>query len=946
MKNEFIKIRGARVNNLKNINIDIPRGKLIVITGVSGSGKSSLAFDTIYAEGQRRYFDSLSTYAKQFLEIMDKPDVDKIEGISPVIAIEQKKLSHNPRSTVGTITEIYDYLRLLFSKAGKYYCYNCGKEISKITIKDIVNKILKFPLKSEITILSSFKIEENENYKKTIEKIKERGFKRVRIDGIFYFINDALKKEGDLNKKYNIEVIIDGFILDKDLDKKRILDSLSIALKLGEGTIIINQKSKNQNKNKDYKGKDFIFSERYSCENCHLFFPDLEPRLFSFNNPYGACPECKGLGEKLEPDPDLIIPNKNLTINEGAILPFVRMSQMAFKKSYVLEKIKEVSQKYKFSLDEEVKDLPADILNLILYGEKNSNEDRWQGVVYYLKKKYEETNSDWLRRELESFMVVKQCPLCLGKKLRKEALMVKVFNKSINKISEMSVEEAKIFFEEVLKKEKQFKKEEANIVLPILKEIISRLDFLIDVGLSYLTLDRKAITLSGGEEQRIRLSNQLCLKLTGVIYVLDEPSIGLHPKDQKKLIDIFKKLRDFGNTVIVVEHDYQTIKNADWIIEVGPGAGNKGGKIVFEGTPKELSRSHTITGDYFSQRKKVEIIKKQKTEKSNEFLIIKGAREHNLKNINVKIPLKKFVCITGVSGSGKSSLVNDILAKFLLKKFYGAKEEPGKFKEILGLENLNKVVLIDQSPIGRNLRSNPATYTGIFSYIRDIFSKTKEAKIKGFNSDKFSFNVKGGRCERCEGQGKIKVEMFFLPDIYIECQECNGKRFSRDVLEIKYKGKNIFEILSLTIEEAMTFFKDSPILYQKLKILKDIGLSYLELGQPAPYLSGGEAQRIKLATELSKKDTGKTIYILDEPTTGLHPDDILKLIKILESLVEKGNTILTVEHNLDFIKNADYIIDLGPEAGEAGGYIVAEGTPYDIIKNKKSYTGKYLKLVM
>ncbi len=984
MENNSIKIRGARVHNLKNIDVNIPRNKLVVITGISGSGKSSLAFDTIYAEGQRRYVESLSTYTRQFLGLMDKPDIDKIEGISPAIAIDQRKLAHNPRSTVGTITEIYDYLRLLFSRIGRVHCYKCGKELSKQTIDEIIEQILKLQImrpgrvEKEISILGPMVREKKGEHQDILKEIKERGFVRVRIDGIFYHIEEVLEKELDINKKHNIEVVVDKIILDKDLEKSRLIDSVEIALKLGKGIVIINQTSrfpprvdKRQRVEAGapcnsfgikQKSNDLIFNEYFTCEKCGISLSELEPRSFSFNSPYGACPACTGLGERLEVDSELVIPNKNLTIAEGAIRPFMRAFQKIGKQNYFWQQLSNLAPKYNFSLDDPVKDLSPKIINIILYGDgkfaaresgrASPSEAGWEGVIPNLEKKYHETASDWTRQEIEQYMIVKRCPKCLGKRLRPEALAVIIAGKSIDKIVEMSVEQIKGFFEIILNKPKnlKLKPDELKIANPIIKEIISRLQFLIDVGLNYLTLDRKAATLAGGEEQRIRLANQIGLKLTGVIYVLDEPSIGLHPRDQGKLINTLKKLRDLGNTVIIVEHDPQTIKEADWVIDIGPGAGKNGGHITFQGTPKQLLRSHTLTGDYLSGRKKVEIkLKPTPTPEptpNTKHLIIKGAQEHNLKNIDIKIPLGRFICITGVSGSGKSSLVSDILAKFLLKKFYRAKEEPGIFKEILGIEHINKVVLVDQSPIGRTPRSNPATYTGAFSYIREIFSKTKGAKIKGYYADKFSFNIKGGRCESCEGQGQIKVEMYFLPDIYIECQECGGKRFNKEVLEIKYKGKNIAEILSLTVEEAMEFFKNIPGLSQKLKTLNEVGLSYLELGQPAPSLSGGEAQRIKLSTELSRKDTGKTLYILDEPTTGLHLDDIKKLIFVLRSLVDKRNTILCVEHNLSIISNADYVIDLGPEGGEEGGRIVAEGTPLEITKNKKSYTGRYLKSVI
>jgi excinuclease ABC subunit A len=942
MADNFIKIRGARVHNLKNIDLDLPKNKLIVITGLSGSGKSSLAFDTLYAEGQRRYVESLSAYARQFLGVMDKPDVDKIEGISPAISIDQRKSTHNPRSTVGTITEIYDYLRLLYARVGKPHCPNCGKLISRQTIDQITEQVLKLGgIRSrqgsgeskELTILGPVIRGKKGEHKAIIEEIQRAGFIRVRINGNIYPIEEALTKDLDKNKKHNIDAVVDRIVLDEEVERSRLVDSLETALRLGKGIAIVNTKK-----------NDLVFSEHFACAECEISLPELEPRLFSFNNPYGACPECTGLGEKLEVDTELVMPNKNLTLAEGAIFAWANASHKVGRQGYYHWKLSELADKHNFSLDEPVKNLPDKVLNLILYGDKISN---FEGVVQNLERRYHETDSDWTRQEIEQYMIIKKCPKCNGKRLKAEVLGVTVGEMPIDKISETSIEKVRDFFS-ALGREK-LSTAELKIAQPIVKEILDRTQFLIDVGLNYLTLARKSGTLSGGEEQRIRLATQIGSKLSGVLYILDEPSIGLHARDQHRLIDTLQKLKALGNTVVVVEHDPQTMLAADYIVEIGPGAGKHGGRVVFTGTPKKLLKADTLTGKYLSKRLKISDSvlsgndKKEHKNDKQKFLEIIGAEENNLKNIDVKIPLGKFVCVSGVSGSGKSSLVNDILAKALLKKFYRAKDEPGKHKEILGIENINKVVLVDQSPIGRTPRSNPATYTGAFSLIRDIFTKTKEARVRGYGPGRFSFNVKGGRCEACEGQGQKKVEMYFLPDIYVECEECRGKRYNKEVLEIEYKGKNIADILKMTIEEAMEFFKNIPGLFEKLKTLKEVGLSYVELGQSAISLSGGEAQRIKLSTELSRRDTGKTLYILDEPTTGLHFEDIKKLILVLKNLVSKNNTVLTIEHNTEFIACAEHIIDLGPEGGEKGGQIIAQGTAQQIAKIKNSYTGKYLK---
>ncbi len=968
------------MHNLKNIDLDIPKNKLVVITGLSGSGKSSLAFDTIYAEGQRRYVESLSAYARQFLGVMDKPDVDKIDGLSPAIAIDQKSVSRNPRSTVGTITEIYDYLRLFFARIGKPHCPKCGRPISRQSTSQIVDQILKLPKGNEIMILGPLVSGRKGEHRGILEQVLRAGFVRVRIDGIIHRVDEAMEMTLDKQKKHNIEVVVDRIVLENEFDKEtraRIADSVETALKLGKGIMIVSKSLSDQVVKKKLNHSvtqllnDLVFSELFACQKCGISLPEIAPRTFSFNSPYGACPDCQGLGTKLEIDPKLVIPNQNLTLGEGAIKSWSaswRIPRVG-RQGWYYWQLAELASRRHFSMDIPVKNLKKGDIDAILYG-----DGEFEGVINNLQRKWKETESDFTRAEIEKYMLIKKCPTCQGKRLRPEALAVKIVDVGIDQVSEMSVEKSKKFFQSL-----KLSEAESKISQQIVKEILARLQFLIDVGLDYLTIERESTTLSGGEGQRIRLATQIGSGLSGVVYILDEPSVGLHQRDMGRLIETLKTLRELGNTVIVVEHDEQTIKSADWVIDIGPGAGEHGGKVIFEGTPSGLLKSHTLTGDYLAGRKKVEVIKTKseirnpKSEKNHKsqipnskqdvilseaknlsrmrdekskkqnHLIIKGASEHNLKNIDVKIPLEEFVCITGVSGSGKSTLINDILGTVLSREFHGAHQEPGGHKAILGTENLDKVVIVDQSPIGRTPRSNPATYTGTFTYIRDLFASTQEARLRGYDPGRFSFNVKGGRCEVCQGDGFKKIEMYFLPDVYVECEECHGKRYNKEALEIEYRGKNIADVLDMSIEEAYKFFKNIPPICQRLETLNQVGLGYMKLGQPATTLSGGEAQRIKLATELARRATGRTLYILDEPTTGLHFDDIKKLLGVLRALVFRGNSVLVIEHNPQVIKTADWIIDLGPEGGEKGGEIVAEGTVDDIIKSKRSYTGKYLK---
>src|SRR3989338_11107632 len=939
-RKDYITIKGARVHILKNVDVSIPKNKLVVITGLSGSGKSSLAFDTIYAEAERRFVESLSSYARQFLGVAEKPDVDEISGLSPAIAIDQRSVSKNPRSTVGTITEIYDYLRILFARLGEPHCPQCGRKVQRQSVDQMVKKILELPQGSSILILGPLVRERKGEHRRELTLLAREGFLRVRLDGIVMRLEEALEEKLDPKKKHSLEVVVDRLILDKETERSRLVDSLETALRKGDGIAMVATEIE-----KGYT--DHLFSEHFACPICERSLPPIERRLFSFNSPYGACDECTGLGHTLEVDPNLVLPNKNLTLEEGAIFPWARASHRVGRQSWYWYPVSDLAEKHAFSLSIPVKELPKKVVELILNGDGQAGG--YEGVIPNLERRWKETESEWTRSEIERYMTFEPCPKCKGKRLKPEALSVLMAGKNIADLAAESAESALGF---VKKLEKDFSKGKAsaNIASPLLKEIAARLRFLLDVGLEYLTLDRSSTTLAGGEAQRVRLATQIGSGLSGVIYVLDEPSIGLHARDHSRLIQTLKKLRDYGNTILVVEHDRETMKESDWIIDLGPGAGKHGGKIIFEGAYKDLLKSKTLTGEYLSGKKQVYAPasearnpKVSSSTVNTSSLEVLGASEHNLKNINLKIPLGKFVAIAGVSGSGKSTVVNDILAKALLKYFYGSRENPGAHREIKGIENLDKVVVVDQSPIGRTPRSNPATYTGAFAFIREIFSKTREARSRGYKAGRFSFNVKGGRCEVCEGQGVKKIEMYFLPDIYVECEECQGTRYNKEALAIEYNGLNISQVLSLSIEEAVAFFENIPQIKTRIETLNEVGLGYMKLGQSATTLSGGEAQRVKLATELAKKGTGKTLYILDEPTTGLHFEDIRKLLVVLRALVEKGNSVLVIEHNLDVLKNADWIIELGPEGGDKGGHLIAEGTPEEIAKTKNSITGEWLK---
>lgn len=923
---DYIKINGAKEHNLKNISLEIPKNKLVVITGVSGSGKSSLAFDTIYAEGQRRYVESLSSYARQFLEQLQKPEVEYIEGLSPAIAIEQRTAGASPRSIVATQTEIYDYLRLLFARIGEPHCYLCGNPITQETSSQIIQRILSLKEGSKIYILSPLVRGKKGTYETLFKRLLKEGFRRVRVDKKVYDLEERIPL--DRYKLHNIDIVVDRIVVSRKY-KQRIADSVETALKYSQGLVLIFDESRNE---------DYLFNTKLSCPRCGIYLPELEPRMFSFNSPYGACPGCNGLGTLLEFDTELVVSDKTKTLREGAIEPWRRGSR-----GYILyyrSLLRELADELNFSLDKPFYKLPKKIKNIILYGD----EDTWiwgkpfEGVIPHLERLFKETDSDYVKHELTKYMSKLPCPKCQGARLKKESLSVYIQGKSIWDVVKLSIDSCYEFMANL-----KLPPTKEKIAYHILKEVRKRLKFCIDVGIGYLTLDRLSSTLSGGESQRIRLATQLGSSLSGVIYILDEPTIGLHPRDNKKLINTLKGLRSLGNTVLVVEHDEEMIRNCDWLIDLGPGAGLLGGKVVYSGYLEGIFDTASLTGKYLKGEEKIDTPKKRRSYKDKPYILIKGAREHNLKNIDVKIPLGVFVCVTGVSGSGKSTLVEDILFRSLARRLYNSREKPGIHAKIEGVENIDKVIIVDQSPIGRTPRSNPATYTGVFTPIRQVFALLAEARMRGYKPSRFSFNVTGGRCEACRGEGIKKIEMHFLPDVYIPCEVCNGKRFNKETLEIRFKGKSISDILDMSVNQALELFENFPRIKNILDTLKDVGLGYIKLGQSATTLSGGEAQRIKLASQLRKKGTGKTLYILDEPTTGLHFDDTKKLLKVLQRLVDKKNTVLVIEHNLDVVKCADFIIDLGPQGGEEGGYLVASGSPEEICINRVSYTGEFLK---
>ena len=934
---QYIKIRGANEHNLKNVDVDIPRDKLVVLTGLSGSGKSSLAFDTIYAEGQRRYMESLSSYARQFLGQMEKPDVESIEGLSPAISIDQKSTNRNPRSTVGTVTEIYDYFRLLYARAGIPHCPKCGREIKKQTVDQMVEQVMAFPERTKIQLLAPVVRGRKGTHVKLLERARKSGYVRVRIDGNMYELSEEIKL--DKNIKHNIEIVVDRLVVKEGIEQ-RLTDSIENVLNLAEGLMTVDV----------IGGEPVQFSESFSCPDCGISIEEIEPRSFSFNNPFGACPECFGLGYKMEFDEDLMIPDKRLSISEGAIT-VMGWQSCTDKKSFTYAILDALSKEYGFSLDTPFEDYPKEVHDVLIHG-TNGKEVKvyykgqrgegvydvaFEGLIRNVERRYRETSSETMKAEYEEFMNITPCSACKGQRLKPGALAVTVGDKNISELTGMSIEKLQTFLKEL-----KLSNQQLLIGGQILKEINSRIQFLMDVGLNYLTLGRSTGTLSGGEAQRIRLATQIGSGLVGVAYILDEPSIGLHQRDNDKLLGTLKHLRDLGNSVIVVEHDEDTMREADFIVDIGPGAGEHGGEVVAIGNAEEIMQNeNSVTGAYLSGRIRIPVPEVRR--KPTGWLKVLGVQENNLKNIDVKFPLGVMTCVTGVSGSGKSSLVNQILYKRLARDLNRARTIPGRHKGIEGLEQLDKVINIDQSPIGRTPRSNPATYTGVFDLIRDLFAATPDAKARGYKKGRFSFNVKGGRCEACSGDGIIKIEMHFLPDVYVPCEVCKGRRYNRETLEVKYKGKNIYDVLDMTVEEAMHFFENVPSIRRKMETLYDVGLSYIRLGQPSTTLSGGEAQRIKLATELSKRSTGKTIYILDEPTTGLHFADVHKLTEILHRLTEDGNTVIVIEHNLDVIKTADYIIDIGPEGGDKGGTVIAEGTPEEVAESPVSYTGKYIK---
>jgi len=925
MASDRIVVRGAREHNLKDIDVEIPRDQLVVITGLSGSGKSSLAFDTIYAEGQRRYVESLSAYARQFLEQMEKPEVDSIEGLSPAISIEQKTTSKNPRSTVGTVTEIYDYLRVLFARVGVPHCPTCGRVISAQTVQQMVDRVLTLPAGTRLLVLAPVVRGRKGEYKKLFYDLQRQGYSRVRVNGVVRELGEEI--DLDKNRKHTIEVVIDRLVV-RDTLGPRLADSLETALRLADGVVQVEPVSEGSGKT-----EPMVFSERLACAECGISFPEVSPRMFSFNNPYGACPECGGIGTRWEIDPERLVPSPSRSLRAGALAPWAGRESTYFKQTLAV-----LARRYKFSLDEPWSKLRKSVREVILFGDR---EGGFEGVVKVLERRYRETQSEEARAEVEAFMAERPCPACGGSRLRPESLGLKIAGRSIADVVKLTIKDAGVFFTSV-----SFGEREAAIARRVLKEIRERLGFLVNVGLDYLTLDRPAGTLSGGEGQRIRLATQIGSSLVGVLYILDEPSIGLHQRDNRRLLDTLKRLRDLGNTVLVVEHDEETIRAADYVLDLGPGAGELGGHLVAVGTPDEIvANPRSLTGQYLSGARRIPVPVNRRRG-SGQFLTIHEPREHNLQGMAVKIPLGTFTCVTGVSGSGKSTLVNDILYRALAQMLYRAQERPGAHARIEGAQHVDKVVDIDQSPIGRTPRSNPATYTGVFTFIRALFARTPEARMRGYAPGRFSFNVKGGRCEACQGDGLVKIEMHFLPDVYVTCDVCKGKRYNRETLEVRYKGSSVADVLDMTVREALAFFDAVPVIKSKLQTLDDVGLDYIRLGQSATTLSGGEAQRVKLATELSRRATGRTLYILDEPTTGLHFADIEKLLEVLNRLVEQGNTVVIIEHNLDVIKTADWVIDLGPEGGDAGGRVVATGTPEAVAQRSESYTGRFLGPVL